>query len=134
MQGTRKMPAHQGEQHQQQDISTGQCCSCKILVKIRILFKRTTGEHKEKVLILLSEEEKWYETNNRKKGRDVLRPVHCSNTEEDVREDVATSPGYHSPRVKWLEENEDAAVLCVVQDQCPVQLSQRIVLPALPTF
>ena len=63
-----------------------------------------------------------------------MRPVHCSDTEEDVREDVATSPGYHSPRVKWLEENEDAAVLCVVQDQCPVQLSQRIVLPALPTF
>ena len=58
MQETRKMPELQGERHQQQDISTGQCCSCKNMSETRILFKRKIGEYKEKVHILLSKEEK----------------------------------------------------------------------------
>ena len=44
---------------------------------------------------------------------------------------MAASPGYHCPWVKGLEEDEDTAVLCVVQDQAPVQFTQSIVLPAV---
>ena len=60
-----------------------------------------------------------------------MRPVNGSNGEEDVREDVAASPGNHRTWVEWLDEDEDTAVLCVVQDQGPVQFAQSIVLPAL---